>query len=252
MLPSLKSTGLGYWQMLVDLIRIDGEKKPLSRCMKKQSQFGTLPIHFLSIPLRSVAPAAILPVGVRTSFFQAVPPGLQLRPMTLGGEIVRDESRWLGTLFRVIPITLSVSRYCITCFSCAPWKSGNLIENFGGCRVCVTRKTPARWTQHTSQSHLSQRRSVAQHVLWGGTSPWALQNELCCFLSVPAQWPLVCFLAFNSCHAAKFFSFSHSSSTAAVASGVFIVWRIGIGLCTIFSWPVELYTFGNVIIMIFV
>ena len=47
-----------------------------------------------------------------------------------------------------------------------------------------------------------------------GTSPWALQNELWCLLSVPARSPLAC-CWLGSCHAGKFFSFSNYFLTAA-------------------------------------
>ena len=62
------------------------------------------PIHLLSRIFPIVAPTAILPMDVRTSVFQAVPHGREFRPGILGGGIVVDESRYLGTPILVIPI----------------------------------------------------------------------------------------------------------------------------------------------------
>ena len=81
-------------------------------------------------PLVSSMCATILPMGVRTHFFQVVyPQDLECCPIFLGGGNVMDESRWLGTLILYsqqlwnFHFHLNVSRYCITSLSCASWES---------------------------------------------------------------------------------------------------------------------------------
>ena len=170
-------------------------------CMNEHSpSFEFLSSHFQSRPFRIVAHIPILPNGC---VFQMVP--LRLEHPYFGRRDRVWRIRMAGTLIPVIPITLerlpismSVRRHCITCLSCASWevwKSHTELWRLS----CVTRKIPARWTQHTSLSRLSQCRHLAQHGLyffgtscpiysfWGGISPWALHNELFLTFSVPAR-----------------------------------------------------------------
>ena len=80
---------------------MDGEKQALVAVHEQ-----TIPSHFPSRPFQIVVPRAILPMGVRTSFFQAVPQDLEFRPMISGGGI-GVQVRELGTLILVIPTTLA-------------------------------------------------------------------------------------------------------------------------------------------------
>ena len=54
------------------------------------------------LPSHLVGPTGILLMCVLTHFFQSVPLALEFRPLILGGGVVADESRWLGTLILVI------------------------------------------------------------------------------------------------------------------------------------------------------
>ena len=77
-------------------------------------------------------------MGVCTKFSQAVPLGLELRPMILGGGIVVDESRWLGTLL-IIPKTLTRLPFALECYPILHHllvlRTGDHIQNFSGCHV---------------------------------------------------------------------------------------------------------------------
>ena len=76
--------------------------------MHEHSQFASLepfPSSFLSRPFHIVAPTAIVSMGVRTHFFRVIQQVIEFRPMILGGGIVVDESRLLGSLILVLPKT---------------------------------------------------------------------------------------------------------------------------------------------------
>ena len=110
-----------------------------------------------------------------------------------------DESRCLGTMVPVIPITwerlifyMGVRRYCITCFALRileVWRSHPELWRLS----FVTRKIPARWTLHMCLSDC-------------GKSACALQMNCFAFLLCLLDNLLFAF-DFTSCHDDKFFSF---------------------------------------------
>ena len=120
--------------------------EPFSWCMSKHSQvLNCCPAIYhqdlfeLSLPQQSCRRVCV-PMS-----FKVVPLGLD-RPMILGAGIVVDDSRWLGTLILVIPITSERLPFSLQCNPTlhhmlfrASWKSGNHTLNFGGCHVCCGR-----------------------------------------------------------------------------------------------------------------
>ena len=101
-----------------------------------------------------------------------------------------------------------------------------------------------QWTLHTNQTHLLQchlgvRPCLCTFWYWNSSSKflrWQMSIN-------DAKWTLLplffassitsfLFLTFVSCHARIFSSFSHSFSTAAFASVIFINWGIGMNLRT--------------------
>ena len=97
---------------------------------------------------------------------------------------------------------------------------------------CVTRKIPARWTQHASQSHPSLRLHGRLHGLcmFGTSFPhWNSLDDMRSKMNRPSF--LMCLfnnflLTLDSRNAGKFLNLSHSLSTAASASAMFIAWGI--------------------------
>ena len=111
---------------------------------------GLFPSRCLSRPSQLVVFTAILPMGVRTHFFQMVPPILEFCPMSLGGGIAADESRLFGTLFLIVPITLArvpfslgckpILRQLLVLRMLEVWKSHQKLWR----PSCVVRMIPAR------------------------------------------------------------------------------------------------------------
>ena len=102
-----------------------------------------------------------------------------------------------------------------------------------------------RWILHTIVNRLSQYQLRAQLVFFVFLKLWLplrileltdvhQRRKVYGFVLIP------CFSNFVSCHANVFSSSSHSSSTSAFASGIFVAWGIGVNLCTRFSWLNEL------------
>ena len=112
-----------------------------------------------------------------------------------------------------------------------------------------------QWILHKIQNHLSQLspRSTTRPLYF-----WCFVSNSAFFKSQrsisEAKWtfaPVVLassitsflLLTFVRSHAGIFSSFSHSSSTAAFAEGIFMAWGIGINLCTKLWWWRELSPF---------
>ena len=188
---------------------------------------GLSPIQVLIKLARIVFPITIRLMDDHINFVQEVPRDLQFSSMILAICVVKDVAKHLDILILdpILPEHWQTLHHLLFLRILEVWKSHP--EHWR--LKCVTRRIPARWKLHTNRSHLPQRRHVVQHVLLcmfervaqsefffffeSGASPWALQNELWCLLSVPARSPLAC-CWLGSCHADKFFNFSNYFQTA--------------------------------------
>ena len=86
---------------------------------------------------------------------------------------------------------------------------------------------------------------------WDDKCPLTMQNVLFCLLSLLQRSPVLLCLTFVSCHASIFSSFSHSLSTAAFASGIFIEHRNKLVHKIVVAQRVDSFP-CNVVFMIFV
>ena len=85
-------------------------------------------------------PITVQPKDDRTDFAREERLGLPHKTMILANCVVVDESKCLGLpilefsiILEHIPFYLGISRYCISCLSCAPWQYGYDIHNFCCC-----------------------------------------------------------------------------------------------------------------------
>ena len=119
-------------------------KISLSRCTNKHSQLGTLSNH-APIGLSQIAfPTTVLPKDGHTDFAQEERLGLPHWAMIWailcrGRHIKMSGHSDLGIFWNFGAssfFNLSVSRYCVSCLSCAPWQALNMISMTFAAVIC--------------------------------------------------------------------------------------------------------------------
>ena len=120
----------------------------------------------------------------------------------------------------------------------------------------VTLMILALWILHKSQNHHLQCHLGVRLGLylseiggptpnsWDDRCPLTTQNVRFCFFPCLGVTSFL-FLTFVSCHAGIFSSLSHSLSTAAFASGMFIAWGIGIKKSSFHTLPRRFVGFND-------
>ena len=118
------------------------KNNPLSRCMKKHSKLETFSQPYFNRIFQIAFPITVLPKDDRTDFAQEERLDLPYWTMIQAICVVVDESKSLdipiwefSIILEHLPFFLGISRYCISCLSCAPWQSGYDIHDFCCCHL---------------------------------------------------------------------------------------------------------------------
>ena len=202
-----------------------------------------------------------LPQGDKTDFVQEEPQGLRCLTKILATCVVEDVSEYLDILTLEASVMLKRLSFFLGCKlmlrRLLVWRNLVALQRHPWLfRPSFEMQTnPVLWMQRKSLNRLLKYHlgvqldlcivdtSVLSPLCWEDRRPSLKQKmDICFFCASKLTSFMLCTLVI--CHAGICSTFSHSLSTAASASGIFIAWGTGMNLCTRLKWLNDLDPFS--------